>query len=101
MTTRLAVEYERRLAVAADAFVSDIIDWLPTLRATVLDYPHAQVIELGVRSGNSTAAVLAAAEQVDGHVWSVDIAQPTVPFWWHESPLWTLHVGDDLSPAIM
>jgi cephalosporin hydroxylase len=48
----------------------------------------------------STAAFLAGAEKVDGHVWSVDIAPPGVPPWWAETGRWTLTVGDDIDPAV-
>lgn len=59
-------------------------------------YPGVRVLELGVRTGMSTSAFLAAAELVSGHVWSVDIEQPKVPAHWAESGLWTLTVADDL-----
>lgn len=78
---------------------SDIVDHLPTLFDTVCRYPGARVVELGVRSGNSTAALLAAADEVDGHVWSVDIEWPHVPEWWTGNGRWTLVVGDDLTVA--
>lgn len=72
---------------------SDISQHLPTLynEASIGD---AQIIELGVRSGNSTAAFLAAVEQYGGHVWSVDITPPRLP--WVNHPHWTVLVGDDL-----
>lgn len=71
---------------------SDIRDHLPRLykEASTGD---AQIIELGVRSGNSTAAFLAAVERFGGHVYSVDIDQPPA---WGETDLWTFHRGDDL-----
>lgn len=58
--------------------------------------PGVQVIELGVRSGNSTAAFLTAAEEHDGHVWSVDIAPPHTPTEWRHTGRWTVIVNDDL-----
>jgi predicted O-methyltransferase YrrM len=79
---------------------SDIVDWLPTLHDTVLKYEAAKVVELGVRSGNSTAAFLAAVDTVGGHLWSADINPPQVPGWWPETGLWTLRIGDDVNPAI-
>lgn len=75
---------------------SDIRDCLERLRQRAAAYPGVSVLELGVRTGNSTAAFLAAAEQVDGHVWSVDIDPPQVPGWWLGCGRWTLTVGDDM-----
>jgi predicted O-methyltransferase YrrM len=74
---------------------SDINEHLPTL----YDLARGKdVIELGVRSGNSTAAFLAAVEQ-DGHLWSVDIDRPRIPEDWFSSPHWTFIQGDDLHVA--
>lgn len=80
---------------------SDIVDHLPTLHGHVLRYPNAVVLELGVRSGNSSSAFLAAADVVDGHVWSVDIHLPQAPGWWWETKRWTPIVGDDLDPSVL
>jgi cephalosporin hydroxylase len=80
---------------------SDIVDHLPFLYDQACRFPGATILELGTRGGNSTAAFMAAAEQVDGHVYSVDIANPRVPEWWDELPLWSLHIGDDLAPAAL
>jgi len=77
---------------------SDIFAHLPRLHAES-SRPGVTVIELGVRSGNSTSAFLLAAEQQGGHVWSVDIHAPNVPYWGH--PRWTPIVGDDLDLGIM
>lgn len=92
----LQSEYEARATVW-----SDIQGHLPTLLATVLRYPAATVLELGVRWGTSTSALLHGVNQVGGHLWSVDIAPPTVPGWWAETGLWTLTIGDDLDPAVV
>jgi predicted O-methyltransferase YrrM len=75
---------------------SDIKDHLPRLHeeASIGD---AVVVELGVRSGNSTAALLAAVEIHGGHVWSVDLGRPSVP--WHGHPQWTFLMGDDIALA--
>jgi predicted O-methyltransferase YrrM len=75
---------------------SDIVDHLPYLFEAARG---KQVIELGVRGGNSAAAFLAAVERDGGHVWSVDIVAPHVPTEWHDSPLWDFLLGDDLSLA--
>jgi cephalosporin hydroxylase len=77
---------------------SDIVDHLPHLHDTVCRFPGATVLELGTRAGNSTAAFLAAAEQVGGRVWSIDIARPRIPDWWYDAEFWSLHVGDDMAP---
>jgi predicted O-methyltransferase YrrM len=86
-----ADEYQSNLSVW-----SDIQYALPRLHDTALRYPHVAVLELGTRSGVSTTAFLAAAEQAGGHVWSVDTDGSLIPGWWHESSLWTFICGDDL-----
>lgn len=91
----LRTEYEARAGQW-----SDIQGHLPTLHAEVVARPGAQVLELGVRWGTSTACLLAAAEEAGGHVWSVDVSHPAVPDWWAGTGLWTLTVGDDLDPAV-
>jgi predicted O-methyltransferase YrrM len=80
---------------------SDIAAHLPRLFSTVMQYPKAKVIELGVRFGNSTAALLAGVEAVDGCLWSVDIESPQVPAWWHETGFWKLTIGDDCDPSVV
>jgi cephalosporin hydroxylase len=90
----LLEDYEAR----AGAY-SDIQDCLEFLYRTAVAYPQVAVLELGVRSGNSTAAFLAAAEEAGGHVWSVDIAEPQVPDRWRTSGYWSLTVADDLTAA--
>jgi len=56
--------------------------------------------ELGVRSGNSTCALLAAIEVAgSGDLWSVDIAEPQVPDTWHGLEYWHFRLADDLSAA--
>ncbi len=72
---------------------SDIVDHLPRLHdeASIGD---AVVIELGVRSGNSTAAFLAAIETNGGFLHSVDIRPCQLP--WGTHPQWSFTVGDDL-----
>lgn len=52
---------------------TDISEHLPRLKAFVeLLKPH-NVVECGVRQGNSTLAFLMALQSVSGHLWSVDI----------------------------
>ena len=86
-----ADEYERRVAEW-----SDVQYCMPRMRDTALRYEQVTVLELGVRSGNSTSAFLAAAQQNGGHVWSADTQPPDVPARWGDSGLWTFIQGDDL-----
>lgn len=74
---------------------SDIHQHLPRLRREA-SIPAVRVLELGVRSGNSTSAFLAAADEWGGSVVSVDIVTPTVPpeFW--TCGRWAFHKGSDL-----
>jgi len=94
--TALHAEY-----VARSSVWSDIQGHLPTLHDSVLEYPNAVVLELGVRWGTSTSALLAGVEVVSGHLWSVDINPPQVPDWWRLTDLWTLTVGDDLAVSVI
>jgi predicted O-methyltransferase YrrM len=84
---------------ARKASWSDIGDHLPRLYDEA-NRRAVRVLELGVRSGNSTAAFLAAAEANDGHVWSVDIAWAPLPEVWYLSGCWTFTIGDDLDDTI-
>jgi predicted O-methyltransferase YrrM len=92
--TALAEEYRARCELSLSA--NDVREQMPVLfkRASL---PGVRIIELGVRAGNSTAAFLAAAEEQDGQLWSVDIAAPAVPAWWLGLPFWHLTVADDTS----
>lgn len=72
---------------------SDIVEHLPFLYGIGLGHT---VIELGVRSGNSTSAFLAAGAEL----WSVDIDRPRVPDEWHTTG-WTFIQGDDCSPEVL
>lgn len=86
-------EYERRLARP-----SDIQQHLPEL------FRHAArlgggVVELGTRSGNSTAAFLAACElRGRGFVWSFDLDQADVPPEFGSSQYWAFRQLDALGP---
>jgi predicted O-methyltransferase YrrM len=83
---------------------SDIQDYLPLLyrqswQASARSAKPV-LVELGVRSGNSTCALLAGLEKGGhGELWSVDIAEPDVPAGWRELPFWHLLVADDMSAA--
>ena len=69
---------------------SDVQTHLPTL------YAHARgnVLELGVRAGVSTSALLAGVEAHGGHVWSVDRDDCSPVFAGH--PQWTFTQADSL-----
>lgn len=88
--TTVAAEYARRCETP-----SDIVDWLPVLFDVVCRYPGATVVELGVRDGNSTSALLAAVEQVGGTLFAVDIVEPRIPPVVAEHPSCTVIVGND------
>jgi predicted O-methyltransferase YrrM len=92
----LEAEYDARLAAW-----SDIQGHLGFLHDRAAAIPQARVLELGVRSGTSTAALLWAVERAGGHLWSVDLEQPRVPSWWALVGRWTLTVGDDLDPGVL
>lgn len=77
---------------------SDIQTQMPLLYEAVIARPEAKVLELGVRSGNSTAALLASADKVNGHVWSVDIDEShSYPPEWKASGRWTFICADDMT----
>lgn len=83
-------EYEARLS-----FWSDIGGHMPFLRETAASYAEPVIIELGVRSGQSTSAFLAGVQGNGGHLWSADCDQPQVPAHWRDLPEWHLLVADD------
>jgi hypothetical protein len=85
----------------------DIQGHLEFLHKTALGYGN--LVELGVRSGNSTSALLAAVErhayvtgdtrppEVFGGLWSVDIEMPAVPAQWHALGYWHFLQANDVS----
>lgn len=83
---------------------TDIRFHLPYLYAAACRYPHVQVLEAGTRAGNSTAAFLAAAEQVDGFVFSVDIKDADLNGKqrqrWNESKRWKFAQMDDMAVEV-
>lgn len=91
----LTNEYQDRCAQD-----SDMQPYMPILFATVLRYPNARVTELGTQGGNSTTALLAAAELVEGFVWSVDINEVTAPAWFKDTGLWEFTHAGDMDPAV-
>ena len=90
--TALAEEYRRRAAED-----HDLRQQMPVLYAWAR-HPGARIIELGVRTGNSTCAFLAGIEHSGGELWSVDVSEPEVPAEWREIPAWHVLVADDTSP---
>ena len=73
---------------------SDIQHHLPLLYSLA----RGNVLELGTRSGVSTAALLAGVEARGGHVWSVDIDDCSGVAAGH--PLWTFTQGDSTDAKI-
>lgn len=69
---------------------SDVQTHLPTL----FEAARGNVLELGVRAGVSTAALLAGVEAHGGHVWSVDRDDCSPVFAGH--PQWTFVQADSL-----
>lgn len=92
MTSRLATEYRNRAVLGMP--YNDIRDQMPVLYAWARR--AAKVIELGVRTGNSTSAFLAALEG-RGELWSVDVNPPLVPDYWLDLPNWHFLQADDIS----
>lgn len=80
---------------------SDIMDHLQFMHDTVAAYPDPVVIEMGVRAGNSTSALLSAVTRQGGQVWSADVNPPQVPDSWHGIPAWHFMQGDSVSPEVL
>lgn len=78
---------------------SDINEHLQTLHDICIETDATVVVELGVRTGVSTAAFLAAMETTGGVVWSCDINQPRVDPLIRDHPRWEFWWGDDLELA--
>lgn len=97
-STLVRAGYEHRLTVE-----SDIRGHLQYLHDTVLEQPACgHVIELGVRSGVSTSALLSAVQiRQYGCLVSIDIEMPTSPPLWAYHTQWHFLQGDDLDPAIV
>lgn len=69
---------------------SDIQDHLPLLKAAAV----GNVMEIGVRAGMSTTALLAGLEEKGGHLWSVDLDDCSHRFKNH--PQWTFIRSDSI-----
>lgn len=79
---------------------SDIRGHLEFLHETAAAYDAPVIVELGVRAGYSTSALLAAAHRKAGMLWSVDIGDIYVPPAWHDDERWRFRRGDDLDPQV-
>ena len=77
---------------------SDINEHLEELHDAVIRLQARTVIELGVRHGNSTIALLHALELTQGHLWSVDMVKQ-----WNGIPMdrWTFIEGSDINESVM
>jgi cephalosporin hydroxylase len=92
-------EYEKRAAEPG----SDIALHLPFLHDAVASRQAPVVVELGTRSGNSTAAFLAAVVKNGGVVWSVDLDLGISPasFPWGTHVRWNFVRGDSIAPEVL
>lgn len=70
----------------------DIVDHLPTLRSLA----HGTVVEIGVRDGSSTNALLLGIKENGGHLYSIDITAKCGTIFNDED--WTFIHGDSGSP---
>lgn len=80
---------------------SDIQDHMVRLHHEVIMNLYTVAIELGVRKGNSTSALLSAMVATDGVLWSCDIDPPDVPEDWLTNPSWRFRRGDSVSPETL
>lgn len=89
---------------------TDMYHHLPYLRQVVIDLKAKQVIELGVRTGESTVAFLAGLAETGGKLWSCDIqsplevenhapGNPIEDHIWDRYDNWTFVKGHDLEVA--
>lgn len=89
---------ERYTAACADAD-SDIAVHLPVLAAAVAAYHQTGiVVELGVRDGNSTQALLQGVNRTGGHLWSVDRVDCGAV---SDDPRWSFVRGRDTDPLLV
>lgn len=94
MTTQYL--YNERLAAW-----SDIQGHLEFMHDLVVSENAQNVVELGVRSGNSTAALLYGVEKTGGRLWSVDIVHPDWPKEFFSHPQSLLVLGNDTDPDVL
>lgn len=93
--SRAVAAYRTRLAEQ-----SDIQGHLEFMHELVSGYIAPAVVELGVRAGYSTSALLAAVHRKAGMLWSVDIKEALVPLEWYRDERWEFRQGDDLDPQV-
>jgi methyltransferase family protein len=79
---------EIRFGIREPAGYPDIFHHMPRLR----EASHGNVLEIGVRHGASTCALLVGVEEHGGHVYSVDIEDCSRLFYGH--PQWTFIQSD-------
>jgi len=102
-----AEEFRARIIPPPEGRWNDIIDHMQFLHDTVLGYRNPRVVELGVRGGNSTCALLSAVQLNGGHLWSCDLEPPGKggdwdhPPEWDGIPAWTFIIGDSVSDAVL
>lgn len=85
-----------------DAYIatpSDINEHLQFIHDLCVAVDAKTVVELGVRTGVSTAAFLTAMDVTGGAVWSCDVHQPRVDPWIRDHPRWEFWWGSDLDLA--
>jgi hypothetical protein len=89
----LLEHYRRKLAEPGhdEGGGNDIKDEMPYLLGRAQAYTGLRVLEVGVRTGRSTSAFLAAAARSmgGGHVYSIDVAKPDVPDEWYGCGYWS------------
>lgn len=106
MTYDIMQDYRRRFVgdrgyVLGEMPWSDVIGHLTTFYGEVAKRDNPTVIELGVRGGESTCALLAACHATGGTLYSCDIAAPSVPAEWYTMPEWHFMQGDSVSEAVL
>ena len=89
--------YQSRLG--QESHVNDISAHMPELHYWARGYRWVRILEIGVRTGNSTSAFLAALElDGGGDLWSIDIDDTYVPLEWRRlMPRWHFLKADSLS----
>lgn len=99
-------QYRERLAIPGpeDGGPNDIRDEMPYLLERAWKCTAPRILEIGVRSGNSTSAFLAACARTPaGHLYSVDINPPQVPEQWARCGYWSFErcASEDAVPELL
>lgn len=101
IASKKPLKHEMPITLSLHRNTSDIADHLPTLHLLTRELDLKRVLELGVREGNSTLALLEAVREISGHLWSIDLeARDTVKkliVKYGLSDFWTFIQDDDLS----